>query len=40
VNIVVMQRQSIMAAFCHAKNKQMEEILWQNLKQKNRKYRK
>lgn len=30
----------IMAAFCHAKNMQMEEILWQNLKQKNRKYRK
>ena len=29
-----MQRQSIMAAFCHAKNKQMEEIQWQTLKQK------
>ena len=30
----------IMAAFCHAKNTQMEDIQWQTLKQKNRKYRK
>ena len=28
-----------MAAFCHVKNKQMEDIQWQKLKQKNRKYR-
>ena len=34
-----MQRQAIMAAFCHAKNTQMEDIQWQTLKQKNRKYK-
>ena len=32
MNIVIVQGQSIMAAFCHAKNMQMEEIQWQMLK--------